>query len=306
MFLKLIANLALGIFFTFTTLSLAAQPQSGERRLVLANEMIATETLPSNLTRPETKAAVLLIHGWAGQMDEVGDIYKQLAARLAKQGIASLRINIRGESEREASNFLMTSTFESRITDAQTGLDYLKTNYANAKFGVVGFSLGGATALKLIGDNSQSLNSLVLWSTVGDPGTMFENLTAEQKEQVMRDGKVTLQRWVDVTITKKHYLGYKGYDVLTPLKAYRGAILSIRGSEDYLVPAEQAIFAAASATPEFSWTIEGADHILNVYDQPNPGYGEQVLQATVKFMVSHLLFTTSKKMSKHHQPLSND
>jgi len=296
MFLKLLVNFALGIVFTLSTLSTSAQTQSGERRLVLANEMIATETQPHNLSRSETKAAVLLIHGWAGQMDEVGDIYKRLAERLAKQGIASLRINIRGESEREATNFLLTSTFESRVTDAQTGLDHLKKNYANAKFGAVGFSLGGATTLKLIGDNPQAVDSVVLWSTVGDPGTMFEDLTAEQKQQVMQDDKVTLQRWVDVTITKKHYLGYKGYDIFTPLKAYRGAILSIRGSDDYLVPAEREIFAAASATPEFSWILEGADHTLNVYDQPNPGYGEQVLQATVKFMVGRLLNTKGHQL----------
>ena len=229
-------------------------------------------------------------------MDEVGDIYKRLAEQLAKQGIASLRINIRGESEREATNFLLTSTFESRVTDAQTGLDYLQKNYANATFGAVGFSLGGATTLKLIGDNPQAVDSVVLWSTVGDPGTMFDDLTAEQKQQVMQDDKVTLQRWVDVTITKKHYLGYKGYDIFTPLKAYRGAILSIRGSDDYLVPAEREIFAAASATPEFSWILEGADHTLNVYDQPNPGYGEQVLQATVKFMVGRLLNTKGHQL----------
>ncbi len=296
MFLKLLVNFALGIVFTLSTLSTSAQTQSGERRLVLANEMIATETQPHNLSRSETKAAVLLIHGWAGQMDEVGDIYKRLAKRLAKQGIASLRINIRGESEREATNFLLTSTFESRVTDAQTGLDHLQKNYANAKFGAVGFSLGGATTLKLIGDNPQAVDSVVLWSTVGDPGTMFEDLTAEQKQQVMQDDKVTLQRWVDVTITKKHYLGYKGYDIFTPLKAYRGAILSIRGSDDYLVPAEREIFAAASATPEFSWILEGADHTLNVYDQPNPGYGEQVLQATVKFMVGRLLNTKGHQL----------
>ena len=296
MFLKLLVNFALGIVFTLSTLSTSAQTQSGERRLVLANEMIATETQPHNLSRSETKAAVLLIHGWAGQMDEVGDIYKRLAKRLAKQGIASLRINIRGESEREATNFLLTSTFESRVTDAQTGLDHLQKNYANAKFGAVGFSLGGATTLKLIGDNPQAVDSVVLWSTVGDPGTMFEDLTAEQKQQVMQDDKVTLQRWVDVTITKKHYLGYKGYDIFTPLKAYRGAILSIRGSDDYLVPAEQDSFAAASAAPEFSWILEGADHTLNVYDQPNPGYGEQVLQATVKFMVGRLLNTKGHQL----------
>jgi len=296
MFLKLLVNFALGIVFTLSTLSTSAQTQSGERRLVLANEMIATETQPHNLSRSETKAAVLLIHGWAGQMDEVGDIYKRLAKRLAKQGIASLRINIRGESEREATNFLLTSTFESRVTDAQTGLDHLQKNYANAKFGAVGFSLGGATTLKLIGGNPQAVDSVVLWSTVGDPGTMFEDLTAEQKQQVMQDDKVTLQRWVDVTITKKHYLGYKGYDIFTPLKAYRGAILSIRGSDDYLVPAEREIFAAASATPEFSWILEGADHTLNVYDQPNPGYGEQVLQATVKFMVGRLLNTKGHQL----------
>ena len=85
----------LAILFAFAQFS-AAQ----DTRIVLANDMVASHHFAAGTA----KSAVLMIHGWAGQMDEVGDMYKHLAQRLSDQGIASIRINIRGESEREATN----------------------------------------------------------------------------------------------------------------------------------------------------------------------------------------------------------
>ena len=239
-------------------------------------QTLATEVI---LEEAEPRGAVLMIHGWAGQMDEVGDMYKRLAAELAAENIASLRINIRGESEREATNYRLTSTFASRIQDAKAGLEYLLTTYPETKIGLLGFSLGGATALELVGQSPEAIDSLLLWSTVGNPNLMFTDFTEAQKESLMQQGEVTIPYWVDLTISQEHYLGFQGYDPFPALKNYRGALLSIRGTEDYVPAQEALIFAAASASPEKELIIEKADHIFNVLD-PESVHDERLIEAS--------------------------
>lgn len=275
-------------FFLLVTASAGARAHSfSESVLSLSNGMIATEVSIDNLDSHQAGEAVLLIHGWAGQMDEVGDMYKRLAHQLADQGIASLRINVRGESEHELTNYRLTSTFESRVTDAQTGLDYLLKNYPGARIGLVGFSLGGATAMRLIGANPQAVDSLVLWSTVGDPAVLFASFTNEQRRTVLDQGELILPYWADLTITRRHMLGFDGYDVFTGLKEYQGALLSIRGTEDHVLPQEQKILASAAASPEEIWVIEGADHIFNALD-PGSEYDERLINRTLAWLAETL------------------
>ncbi len=86
-------------------------------------------------------------------------------------------------------------------------------------------------------------------------------------------------------MTREHLAGFLGYDLLGPVAAYRGALLGIRGSDDFLPRYEDRIMAAAGGTPEEAVVIGGADHIFNVLE-PARSTGERVLTLTVDWLMA--------------------
>lgn len=232
----------------------------------------------------EVKGAVLLIHGWAGQKDEVGDLYKDLSHQLSAHCIASVRFDVRGEAEREASNYTLSSTFKSRVEDAQAGLDYLHAQYPNTPLVVVGFSLGGATAMELVSTHPKTFDGMVLWSTALNPNEIVTNSqNFKEVRQALEQGQSTLKSWVDLTLTRKHLLGMLGYNPIRNLGEFEGELLAIRGSNDYLPAHEKVIFDASNAVREDAYYIGGADHIFNVYE-PNKSKKEEVLNLSVNWI----------------------
>lgn len=262
------------------SVSLSAAPEAADQVISLASGMIATHHSVS----ATPKGAVLLIHGWAAHMDEVGEMYKRLADDLAHAGYASLRINIRGESERERTSYRLTSTFSSRVTDAQTGLDFLHQTYPKLPIGVVGFSLGGSTSLALTGSNPTAISSLVLWSSAGNPSDILTSgMSPAIIKQALEEGEAKYPAWVELTVTREHLLGMLGYDVFTLMQDYRGALLSIRGSEDFVQPIESELFRHAAASPEEFHLLSGADHIFQAVD-PDSLYDDRAIQITLEWL----------------------
>lgn len=239
---------------------------------------------PACSAQDDIKGAVLFIHGWVGHKDEVGDLYKDLALQLSHHCVASLRFDVRGEAEREASHFVLSSTFESRVEDAQSALDYLQSQYPHLPLIVVGFSLGGATAMELVSLHPDTFKGVVLWSTALNPN---EIVTSTQNyneiRQALVEGQSTLKSWVDLTLTRKHLVGMLGYNPVRNLRAFKGYMLAIRGLEDYLPQHEKTIFEASSAVREDVYYLGGADHIFNVLE-PEKSKKEDVLNLSANWI----------------------
>ncbi len=272
----------LSLLLTAIGLSASARAEFTEIDVTVAEGVAGKMITPAKGGSVPARA-VLLFHGWTGKMDEVGDMYKRLAGELGDAGIASLRINFRGEGERNGHR--LTSTFATRIADAEAALAMIEDKFPDAKIGVVGFSLGGATAMALTGRHPEAVRSLVLWSSAGNLAVDFfgdpERIAGHR--EAIEKGQSTIQDWAEMTLTREHLIGFIGYDLMGPLKAYEGALLSIRGSDDFLKRYEDEFLEAASGWREEFIILGGANHIFHTFD-PQSAYDERVIAATLLWL----------------------
>ncbi len=273
------------VLLTLFSVESIADTKIREKVLLLDGATQATFN-PSVTETPN--ACVLMIHGWVSNMNEVGGMFSRLAKQLSDNHIASIRVNIRGESEREASHYRLTSTFESRVEDAERGLAYLQQQCTQAPIGIVGFSLGGATAINLAGAHANDITSVALWSSAIDPAEIF---TGIEPKSVVRDvinqGEGVFNGFEKITVTKQHYLGMQGYTPIDNFNNYHGALLAIRGTEDFVPMYDiQMIEAASSEHAEFR-LIKGANHIFNTFD-PGSEFDDQVIDYTTQWFAQTL------------------
>jgi uncharacterized protein len=231
---------------------------------------------------------VLSLHGFADDMDGAGDLTKNLLELLAKNGIASLRINFRGEGDRHRT--VIESTFLTRIEDTESAYEFL-THQPGVKLdhlGCLGWSLGSATELEILGRHPTWFRTGVVLSTpTGDQYKLMMNLMpgAEEAERV---GVSTVDAgWKKITTYRAFYESFKGIDVNRSVAKYPGALLAVRGTMDFVPNGDADLMKAATGEPREAVLIGGADHIFNVFD-PSKGYAARVMQVTNEWFIRTL------------------
>lgn len=258
--------------------------RAAETRIELGGELNARWLKPD---AGWSGRAVLMLHGFASDSEGPADSQRRLAEALAARGIASLRVNFRGEGD--SARTAIESTCTGRVADTETARVWVlaQPGVDPARLGVFGWSLGGATALGAAGAHPDWFKAMVLWSSVtGDAyATMAGGALAAAAAQAEATGTgiCEITGWKTVTLRRAFFESFRGVDLDAALARHAGKFLSVRGSSDYLPQREAEILKLAKGRPAEAIIIGGADHIFNVFN-PATGHFDHAVRATVEWL----------------------
>lgn len=196
-------------------------------------------------------AVVLMLHGFTGQKNEfqlaktgIG-LFAYAAAKLAEQGIATLRIDFNGSGD-SAGNWIDT-TFSGQINDAMLAYDYLQTlrDVDGSRVGILGYSQGGLVASHVAALRPQA-SAVVLWAPVTNPMSTFSSLVGAETVARAIAGEAseeirTKLSWGGETTLKAAF--YKELPLFAPAVAisrYHGPLRVVVGRREMIVAPQPA------------------------------------------------------------------
>ena len=240
---------------------------------------------------------VLLVHGHGGTREEAG-AFTRLAAQLAAQGIASIRMDFPGCGESKEPFY--NNNLTNMKADVLSAYEYVQRwAYIDPnRVGIVGFSMGGRIAAELSQDGERYA-AMVLWAGALENGASEftdmlggETEYAAMKTQAQTEGFAPYETFWG----QKQQLGAQWFEDLEasmPLDAierYTGSLLLIHGQADDVVPpvvSRRAEAAASNAAVVSLIEIPGADHGFGLFND-QPQFSVELIDQTVRFLAREL------------------
>jgi dienelactone hydrolase len=242
---------------------------------------------------------VVMAHGHGGSRQEGGG-YQLVAEAMAKQGIASIRMDFPGcgdssESftENNLSNMLLDLQAARVFAEHQAGI-----NIDGDRIGLLGYSMGGRL-VALLSEIDPSYKAMVMWSPAVADGAMREfdslgGIDAYQayKEKARTTGmaEFTTQWGSTLQLGYRWFTDMEETKPLESLASFEGPLLVVYGDQDsVVVPAtsEAAIAAAKNSKEVKRHVVAGAEHALGFYTD-KPDFAAEVVNATAEFLGERL------------------
>jgi alpha/beta superfamily hydrolase len=234
------------ILLTAAPMTMAAETDVSIDRDGLS--MVGTLNLPESVQNPPV---VLMLHGFTGQRNEFpvadGDVglFAHAAARLADEGIASLRIDFVGSGQ--SAGAWEDTTFSGQISDAVAAFDYLQTleSVDNDRVAVLGYSQGGLVAAHVASKRPEA-ESIVFWAPVTNPLSTYAGLvTQEVVDRALAapaDEKLTapLSWGGETTLKARFFHELVTTNSVAALSGYHGPVAVIVGSKETIVTPQPA------------------------------------------------------------------
>jgi dienelactone hydrolase len=231
--------------------------------------------------------AVLMLHGFASQKDEVGDMYLREARALAERGVASLRIDFAGTGDSQQP--YTDNTWTGMVADAVAAYDWLVASprIVDGGVGVLGFSMGSKVGLGLVAERPD-VAAFASWSGALEDGIPDGFIDLYPEAQA--NGSVVLDlgfaivelslAWFDTMIASTP---------LTDASGYTGPLLAVAGSEDTTVDPSVSVnfLATLDSADETLQIIDGADHIYHVLT-PDQTLAEAAITITADWFADRL------------------
>ncbi|HTP57295.1 MAG TPA: alpha/beta fold hydrolase [Spirochaetia bacterium] len=257
----------------------------GETKVTIGKGIVGIINRPAgNSAMP----AVLLLHSFASQKNENGDLFRRLAAALSAKGIASFRFDYPGWGE--SSGDIADSTIGGWIDNAGACHDFLVNQrfVDPARVGVLGFSISGGIAIMTASQNPGWFKSMVTWSSVGSFKEMLGILGQDNMDKAAREGKVDIDlHWTKLTLKDAFFKSLFAYDIPASLKSYPGALLAVAGSKDFSAAYVQPFVNSVSGNPRKAEIVPDGDHMFGVFGNDR-SMSDSVIKDTAEWFGSTL------------------
>jgi pimeloyl-ACP methyl ester carboxylesterase len=264
----------------------AASVPVGDSGVILDNGVSGTIHVPAG---EGPFPAVLLLHGFGSSKDEVGNMYKDLAAKLGEAGVGSLRIDFQGFGKSDGDTGSIT--IDGQAGDAMNAVEWLdeQTWVDPDRIGVLGFSLGGGIATIVASEHPEIFKSLATWSSVGDFNADFSGGDYDAARALAAENGVVGMDLGFRTIVLRNafFESMNNYTLSELIASYPGAYYTIAGDQDFSAAYAQAFADSSAADPSRAWLVPGGDHIYQVLSG-DPTMSQSVIDSTVEWFVETL------------------
>jgi len=181
--------------------------------------------------------SVICIHG----LTLTHRIFEEAAQALAEQGVASLRLNLRGHGDSDGP--LVEQGFNDQMADLRAGFQQLSVlpGADPARRGILGFSMGGAMGALVAAQEGAACKALALWAPLLKTGPWSEERFATYGQPVGEVAKI----WDEIPVSRRLFSDALLHDPYAAAVALPQSVLFCHGGKDRNHPQSRSAEAAA-------------------------------------------------------------